>query len=151
MLPIAAYGHQGNHPMPNRRDAEYDVRCRQVFGSHAAMPHRKIDNQSEDIPATASGAEKYESARPTRDRAAGPGMLLSAEDVVHDLLNLPGITDPGRWLRRHGAPVALDTGHAKRYLAAQVIPWAAEKFASDEASRTALLALTSTHSTVRTD
>ena len=59
---------------------------------------------------------------------AGPHVFLSAEEVVHDLLNMPSIGDPERWLKRHRAPVALNTGRIKRFLAAEILEWAKTKF-----------------------
>jgi hypothetical protein len=89
----------------------------------------------------AGGATTEPGASLTYETAAGTSFFLSGEQVVHSLLNLKGIRDPDRWLKRHKAPVALDTGHEKRFLAADILRWAAEKFAPEESSRRSLLAL----------
>lgn len=66
------------------------------------------------------------------------GLLFTAVQVVHDVLALTEIRDAERWLKRHGAPVALDTGHTKRYLLPEILEWAAETFTPQEKSKAAL-------------
>ena len=127
--------------MPGRvSDTNYDTRCTEVFGKslRSAVPtfrERSVPSKG------ASGASMTNCASPACERAAGAGLLLSDEEIVHGLLNLPGIRDPGRWLKRHKAPVALNTGRVKRYLAADILRWAAETFVSGETSRKTLVAM----------
>ena len=116
---------------------KYEERSREVFGTRQSPRSRE-----RSVPDNgAGGGIPKNDARPVCEPAAGARILLTPEQVVHDLLNLRAIRDPGRWLKRHGAPVAIDTGHEKRFLAAEVLQWAAAKFSPDEASRESLQAL----------
>lgn len=116
---------------------KYDERARDVFGVHQSIRSRERSAPDNG----AGGGIPKNDARPACEPAAGACILLTPEQVVHDLLNLRAIRDPGRWLKRHGAPVAIDTGHEKRFLAGEVLRWAAEKFCPGDASRESLKAL----------
>jgi len=122
----------------HKSQADYDARRERIFGAtkNEKGPARKRDAENDT-----SGVAPQQGARPTCEHAAGVDIFLTADQAVHGLLNLRSIRDPGRWLKRHGAPVALDTGHEKRFLAADVIRWAAEKFGPDESGRSTLAAI----------
>jgi hypothetical protein len=119
--------------------ADYSERFQQVFGTNPRPAGTTASEDSSQPNATTGGTEE-KSARPLPDRSAG-GYLLTAQDVVHGLLNLREITDPDRWLKRHNAPVALAAGGVKRYVAAETLRWAAERFSPNEQGKRALLAI----------
>jgi hypothetical protein len=121
-----------------KRRADYDARAQQIFETNKRTTFKQLAAQEAEL---VSGAETNGKVRPSCDGVAGDRFLLSAEAVVHGLLNLPVIRDPERWLKRHGAPVALHTGQYRRYLAADILGWAADKFAPTAASRAALLSI----------
>lgn len=126
--------------MASRKDSkQYADRFQQVFG---AGPRLHGESEMSQLPATKTTVDGAAglSARPLPDRAVG-GFLLTGEQVVHGLLNLRGIRDSDRWLKRHRAPAALTAGGVKRYLGAEVLRWAAAKFAPSEESKDALLAI----------
>jgi hypothetical protein len=125
--------------MPREKDDQYEARRRQVFDRPDERNYRTA--QAARDTENASGAGTKRDVRPSSGGIAGVRFLLSAEAVVHDLLNLSEIRDPERWLKRHGAPVAMDTRQCKRYLAPDVLRWAAAKFAPTAKSQAALLAL----------
>ena len=122
----------------HKRNEQYAERFEQVFGDKPLRHDASPDGSARVR--TAAGGTAEEFARPSLDRAAG-GFFLTAEEVVHDLLNLGNIRDPGRWLKRHKAPVALAAGGAKRYLAAHILRWAATRFCPNEQGRSTLLAI----------
>lgn len=93
-------------------DNSYDARIREVFGKKAISDNPTQPPRNESTSGTGTT-----SARPACEAAAGAFHFLTGEEVVHGLLNMPKICDPDRWLKRHKAPVALDMGHSKRFLA----------------------------------
>ena len=117
-------------------DNSYDARIREVFGKKAISDNPTQPPRNESTSGTGTT-----SARPACEAAAGAFHFLTGEEVVHGLLNMPKICDPDRWLKRHKAPVALDMGHSKRFLAAQILRWAAEKFSPANEGRKSLLTL----------
>lgn len=122
--------------MPNDKYEKYEARADAIFGERRggkSQPPQVFNPTS-----GASGVPIDQGVRPQSERVAGAHFLLSADEAVHDLLNLREIRDPERWLKRHRAPVAIDTGHTKRFLAAEILRWAADKFAPADAGRQAL-------------
>ena len=114
----------------------YDARIREVFGKKAMSGNPAQPPRSESTSGT-----RTTTAGPACETAAGASHFLTAEEVVHGLLNMPEICAPDRWLKRHKAPVALDMGHTKRFLAPQILRWAAEKFSPVGEGQKSVLAL----------
>lgn len=108
-------------------DMNYDSRCENIFGR--AIPATSCaEDKRPRTSGRASVARTTESASSACESDAGPPLFLSAEQVVHDLLNMPKIRDPERWLKRHRAPIALTAGRTKRFLAEDIVAWARLKF-----------------------
>jgi hypothetical protein len=127
----------GRKIMKRAKNSSYEARYEGLFGKPLknAMAQQ---NEPERNTIRADRGETADKARPAVRRPVGAGILLTAEEIVHGLFALSTISDPERWLKRHGAPVALDTGHAKRYLLADTLDWAAQLFAPTEQSRATL-------------
>lgn len=125
--------------MKQKQNEEYSARFKKIFRKKLedVVPTQLLAGPAPDE-TSADRGETAEDARPTLRLPGGAGLLLTAKQIVHDVLALQEIRDPARWLKRHGAPVALDIGHAKRYLASDTLEWAAEQFAPDEKSKEAL-------------
>ena len=123
-----------------KRDDNYNAHYKRVFGTVPVTTVRHTFSEKSQTASAELGEADLRETHALRT-LAGAGPLLTAEEVVHALLALMEIRDPERWLRRHGAPVALCAGHSKRYLAADVLEWAAGKFAPSEQSKQALLNL----------
>jgi hypothetical protein len=127
----------------SKRISDYAAQFERVFGAPLARIERIKAAPETKADRCAGEGNEVEDARPTLGIPAGAAFLLTASAVVHEILGLREIRDPGRWLRRHGAPAALDTGHAKRYLAADVLDWASKRFAGDATSKRHLADLAS--------
>jgi hypothetical protein len=135
---------EANQMTKEKKGESYQDRSARLFGSTGG---RSSSDQIELPPQHrigAGGGRQKNEARPSSTPLAVGTILHTATDVVHGLLNLRQITDPDRWLKRHGAPVALDTGGMKRYLAADILRWAAAKFGTCESSNRAMCSLAET-------
>jgi hypothetical protein len=138
-----------NRRMPKRKASiEYSEQFRRVFGTSPRATKELQPDEPLQLNKTTGGGGDVD-ARPSLDRSAG-GFLLTGGDVVYGLLNLQGIKDPDRWLKRHRAPVALAAAGVKRYVAEDVLRWAAMKFAPTEEGQRAILAIAETMRAART-
>jgi len=121
----------------------YQERTSRLFGAMDAPPTLDRTAPNGKRQASAGGEQQIPEARPSTPLAVGT-FLLTGTDAVHGILNLPEITDPDRWLKRHGAPVAMNTGGMKRYLASDILRWAATKFGTSESGSRAMCSLADT-------